>query len=132
MPNLKMPVVHGDKSTFPDEALCPWCRKRKVLEPHSFAFIDGGALLMDRLEDSGGPSEDMEAYLCVGWHGSHPEEGGEGSDAEIDSQVRVAHSVIGGQFGLYFCSTECLRAFLNHCIDKLEWKLKRQRKLRTS
>ena len=132
MPNLKMPVVHGDKSTFPDQALCPWCRKRKVLEPHSFAVIGGGSFLMDRLEDSGKPSDDMEAYLYFGWHGAHPEEGGEGIDADIHSQVRVADSVVGGQFGLYFCSTACLRAFLNHCVDKLEWKLNRQRKSKSS
>jgi len=29
---------------------------------------------MDRSEDSGGPHDDMEAYLYLGWHGGHPEE----------------------------------------------------------
>ncbi len=29
--------------------------KKKVLEPHSFAILGGGALLMDRKDNSGGP-----------------------------------------------------------------------------
>ena len=87
---------------------------------------------MNREEDFGGPSDDMDAYLCLGWHGAHPEDGGEGDDTDLHAIVQIADHVVGGQFGLYFCSTKCLRAFLNHCVDKLEWKLDKQRKTRNS
>lgn len=123
-----MPVVKDKNTDFPDHALCPWCRENKVLEPHSFAHLGGGAVLMNRDEDYGGPSDDMKGYLYIGWHGAHLEDGGEGIDADLHANVHIADHVIGGQFGLYFCSTACLRAFLNHCVDKLESKLKRKRK----
>jgi hypothetical protein len=132
MPRLKMPVTSGARSDFPDRALCPWCQKNKVLEPHSFAYIGGGALFMDRIEDSGGPHEDMEGYLYLAWHGGHPEEGGEGGDPNIEAHVQIADGVLGGQYGLYFCSTNCLRAFLNYCVDKLEQKLERKRRQKAS
>ena len=80
---LKLPLIKDNESTYPDEALCPWCKENKVLEPHSFAYLDCGALLMDRNEDSGGPSNDMDAYFSIGWHGAHPEDGGIGKNPNI-------------------------------------------------
>ncbi len=123
-----MPLVHDNIDHYPQEALCPCCKKNKVLEPHSFAHIGGGALLYDRKEDSGQPHDDMGGFLYFGWHGAHHEEGGEGKYPDINVNVRIANEVVGGQYGIFFCSTECLRFFLNTCVDKLEQKMKQDQK----
>ena len=119
MSKFKLPVLEGKISTYPDEPVCPVCKEAKIFEPHSFAFINGGALLMDRKEDSGGSSTDMDAYLTIGWHGAHSEGGDVTDDPEQYSSIDIVNGVVGGQFGLYFCSIKCLRFFLNACIDKL-------------
>ncbi len=77
---------------------------------------------MDRQEDSGGSSPDMDAFLTLGWHGAHQDESGVGNDPDIYQTVDIVDEVVGGKFGLYFCSTTCLRNFLSARVDKLEQK----------
>jgi hypothetical protein len=109
------------KSDYPSKPKCPWCKKHKVHEPHSFAVLAGGALLMDRKNDSGGPDEKMDGYLSMSWHGAHDR--GEGKFRDIYKMIYIAKGIRGGQYGLYFCSTACMRAFLNYCVDELEHKI---------
>jgi len=118
---LNFPILRDDATSYPKEALCPWCKKQKVLEPHSFAVIGGGALLKSE-DDVYGPSNEMEGFLHFSWHGAH--DGGQGKDSEATGHTEIVKDVIGGQFDLYFCSTDCLRSFLNACIDDLEQKIK--------
>ena len=122
---MKLPTVKGRTSYHPKKALCPWCQQNKVLEPHSFAVLSGGALLMDREEDYGSADDNMDGYLELLWHGAH--DGGEGKNREIGARVQIAHDVRGGQFEVYFCSTECLRSYLNYCVDVLEKKMKNEK-----
>ena len=102
MPKPKLPVLTGDKNSYPTRAICPKCRKRKVFEPHSFAVLSG------------------EAGLDLTWHGAHDQ--GIGEHRDIHVGVSVVRDVIG-QFDLYFCSMKCLRAFLNDCVDELEARI---------
>lgn len=44
MQKIKLPVVRKGQVVFPDKAVCPWCRKRKVYEPHSMAILNAGAM----------------------------------------------------------------------------------------
>ena len=119
-PKTVLPAIDGRPGRFPrDEALCPWCRKNKVFEPHSFAILSGSALKRvgkDRFEIA----DDVSGFLEVGWHGAHSEEGSEGPDADIGLSIAIAVNAPQGQFELYFCSTDCMRAFLNFCVDELE------------
>ena len=48
----------------------------------------------------------------------------EGFHAEFE----LARDVKKGQFSMFFCSTVCLRAFLNECVDELETKIANQKK----
>jgi len=125
MKKLKLPVIKDEKTHWPSEPLCPICKKSKVFEPHSLAVLGVGALLMDRDEDSGGPSPDLDAFFHLTWHGAH--DGGEGEDREIGCMLDVVRDIRGGQAEMYFCSTECLRQFLNYCVDELERKVARLR-----
>lgn len=82
---------------------------------------------MDRKADTGGPDNSMEGFLSLSWHGAHLTEGGTGKDPELFVNMDVARDCIGGQFELYFCSTDCLRLFLNQCVDALEQNIREER-----
>ncbi len=99
--------------------LCPWCREHKVGEPHSFALINGGALLRGQ-DGSATISDTLSGFLILRWHGAHLEDGGTGPFPDSCAMVDVADDTPSGQFEFLFCSTSCLRAFLNHLVDRLE------------
>lgn len=116
---FRFPVAKGRRVFFPKEALCPVCKAAKVLEPHSMAIINLGAILMTNRETgSGTMSDDLDGFLRLIWHGAH--DGGLGRDSGVDAHVEIVQDVRGGQADLYFCSTGCLREFLNACVDELE------------
>jgi hypothetical protein len=99
----------------------PTIKNNKVFEPHSFAVLSGGASLMDRKKEFGGPDERMDGFLALHWHGAHDD--GAGDHREIYKIIDIARKIKGGQFDIYFCSTNCLRQYLNYCVDELEKKM---------
>ena len=91
------------------------------------AMINLGAMLMtDRKKGAGSMSEDLDGFMRLIWHGAH--DGAVGRDANLDAHVDIVEDVRGGQADLYFCSTTCLRSFLNACVDDLERKVAETRK----
>ena len=85
------------------------------------ATIDAGALKFNRKRTIGGPSEDLDGFLALCWHGAHDH--GAGTDRDVIVDLEIAKNVRGGQAELYFCSTRCLRKFLNACVDELELQI---------
>ncbi|MBI4529015.1 MAG: hypothetical protein HY695_34895 [Deltaproteobacteria bacterium] len=127
---LKFPVAKERSIFFPKEASCPVCRTEKVLEPHSMAIVNLSAVLMtNRKTRAGSMSDDLEGFLRLIWHGAH--NGGTGPDAGTEGSLDIVEDARGGQADLYFCSTGCLRQFLNECVDELERRIEKVRK-RTS
>jgi len=108
----RLPVVGSNETHYPKRALCPWCRKCKVLEPHSFALLSGGAL-------SG-----IEGFLSLTWHGAH--DGGEGRKRDVYVSVDVVRDSKDGRFELYFCSTVCLGRFFAACVERLDEKVEKR------
>jgi hypothetical protein len=122
MPRLTFPVAGGNNACFPKEALCPMCKSAKVHEPHSMAIVNLGAILMtNRDKGAGTMSGDLDGFLRLIWHGAH--QGGTGKDVGISAHLDIVEDVCGGQADLYFCSTACLRAFFNACVDEFERKI---------
>ena len=124
MRKITLPVVRKRQVVFPNKAICPWCRKRKVYEPHSMAILNAGAMRQvakDRFE----MANDAGAFMTLMWHGAHS--GGTGELPDVYASVDVADEVANGQFELYFCSTSCLRGFLNYCVDELENRMEAAR-----
>jgi hypothetical protein len=121
MGKLKFPVVKGKSGHWPKKPLCPICGRNKVFEPHSMAVLSAGAILMDRAEDSGGPSDNLDGFLEIHWYGAH--DAGKGKDRDVFCEVDIIRDALGGQADLYFCSTKCLRKFLNACVDDVEAKM---------
>lgn len=113
---MKLPLQQG--AGFAVQAgKCAACGQTRVGEPHGFAFLNGGAL--KRIDKrTSVPSDELEGFLAVGYHGAHG-----GTESEASAMVSVAEEVPTGQFEYYFCSTLCLRQFLNGCVDELERKL---------
>src|SRR6266508_2289157 len=75
---MKLPLVKGRQLFCPRRPLCPVCKKSKILEPHSFAVLTGGALIMDRRRRNGRMDDALDGFLDLVWHGSH--DGGEGQE----------------------------------------------------
>ena len=119
--HFALPVVRGKRSSFPTRALCPVCKRRKVLEPHAMVLLSGGACLRVKGSSSAGPDEQMTAFLDISSHTAH--DSGIGRRDKGDGWVRIAEDVRGGQFDRAFCSPHCLRQFLGSCVDELEGQM---------
>jgi hypothetical protein len=83
-------------------------------------------MLMDRKRENGGPDDRMDGFLALDWYGAH--DGGQGRDRDIFERIEIGKDVRGGQFDILFCSTKCLRAYLNFCVDELEKKIMTRKK----
>ena len=128
MNDFNFPILSDGQFIFPQEPLCPWCKKNKVLEPHSMAILNAGALLPDG--ENWKMADGAEAFFEMLWHGAHTDMNGTGRDPDIYASVEIVRTVAIGQFDLYFCSTACLRAFLNGCVDELENRISEARQLK--
>lgn len=88
------------------------------------AILAGGAMrVTDVNTKSAELAEDCIGFLTLVWHGEH----GTRADDDIDARVSLADETPGGQFEFYFCSTSCLREFLNASVDALEAKIVKAR-----
>lgn len=87
------------------------------------AILAGGAMrVVDAKKKSATIADDCIGFLDLIWHGAH--DGGSGANREICARIPLADETAGGQFEFYFCSTRCLRPFLNAYVDRLEMKMK--------
>jgi len=121
MSTLRFPVAHGSQFSFPSNFVCPMCESKRVGEPHEFVGMSGGA--------ASASGESGEGFLTIFVHprevppfGPPPAEGEpltQGDGAELE----IVRDTTSGQFDFYFCSTSCLRRFLNACVDELERRL---------
>ena len=114
----RFPLIDGKCAHFPAAPICPQCRQRRVFEPHSFAVLSGGACLLDPDSGDGGPDDRMQGFLDLTWHGAHGS--GRGEHRDRYSTLPLVCDAAGGQYELYFCSSGCLRQFLNDCVDEFE------------
>jgi len=75
-------------------------------------------------ENASVPAFDTIAWLGMYWHGAHSEMKGTGDRPDTGGSVRIVEDCPNGQFSIAFCSTACLRQFLNNCVDELEKRIK--------
>ena len=115
---MKLPFASKTKASFPTKAVCPVCKKGKVLEPHSFVVLSGGALLRAPDGKSASMSSSLMGFLDLSWHGAH--DNGIGEYRNRDAVVPLAEDTADGQFEIYVCSTDCARAMFNQWVDELD------------
>ena len=120
MPRIKFPVVKGKRVVFPTNHICPLCRDKKLSDSSGMAILNAGAMRPTKPECYEMAMDDA-AFMTLVWHGndSPANPHGHGEFATVD----IADLVSTGQFELYFCSTDCLSAFLNYCVDELERRI---------
>jgi hypothetical protein len=124
---MRFPLLRNEKINYPSKNKCAWCKRDKVSEPHSIAVLSGGAILVNRKTGNGGPDPRLDGFLSLTWHGAHTNERGQGKYPDVYKALEIARDVKGGQLDINFCSTKCLRAFLNYTVDMLEKKAKIKR-----
>jgi len=120
---MEFPLLKNDADIYPDDLTCAWCKCDNVCEPNSMAILEAGALLMNRVTDDGASDDSMDGFLHIVWHGAHLRDKGLGEFPNIYEHIPIAEDVRGGQLDIRFCSTKCLRAFLNHAVDALEERI---------
>lgn len=120
---MKFPLLSKKKYVYPEKSECPSCKKKGIFEPNSFAVLSGGALVVDRKKKISNMDENLDGFLSFTWHGAHTKLGGKGEFNDVCASIDIASNVFGGQFELYFCSTKCMRDFLNKMVDALEEKM---------
>ncbi len=125
MRHIKFPVLKGKHVVFPRDHICPWCRKKKLSDSDGMAILNAGAMRPIAPQCYAMADDDV-AFMSLVWHGN---------DSPANSHTRnefatveIADLVDSGQFEFYFCSTDCLRAFLNYCVDELERRRTRSRR----
>lgn len=122
---MNFPVVTGKQDSYPKGHRCPICLSEKALASDSHVALSGGAALKAP-EGHSGPSDAMLGYLFLTWSSTFTE--GDGSESAAGTLIPIADRVRGGQFRFSFCSTACLRSFLNGCVDELEKSVAREQK----
>ena len=107
--------------------VCHYCGAEHVRAPNSFATLTGGGMLRKRRpfqrQDRHVMSKRVLGFLAFQWHGADREMGGSGEHSEIDVYHPLLEPARNGQYEIYFCSTRCLRACLNRCVDEFEWRI---------
>jgi len=116
----KFPVLKGEpvwvlrQSSY---SLCPQCKKARVMgtyPAYPTIILMGGAMrVVDRKSKSAEIADDCIGFLDLCTHNEH------GNDVMVD----IVDDTPSGQFEMYFCSTRCLRAFFDMCVNDLETKM---------
>ena len=110
------PIIDNRRlGVFGSTKKCVACGCKR--SPRGWVFLGGGALRMDCSTTSGWSTNQMEAFLCLGFHGPPGE-------YEVYTRVDILRRAVGGQFDLIFCSIRCLRNFLNGAIARLRKQIR--------
>jgi hypothetical protein len=96
---VPLPVIEDDT----DELTCVVCGKA-ITDEHKVRLFGGAVRLLDDGENFG-PSRDMRGF--IGLLGD-------------DFEQRIAEGLEDGQFAIPFCTTTCLRDFIEHAIQQYE------------
>ena len=118
---MDLPAIKGNSDPFFDRRACRVCGARGLHEPNSFAVLGGGTV--GSVPEGAAPTFDG-LWLDMSWHGAHSDQKGTGQRPGTGGHVRIVEDAPGWEFAIYFCSTSCLRQFLNGCVDELEKRIK--------
>jgi hypothetical protein len=111
---IKFPLLKDKKSCWIPFSLgkkCECCGKKHTKDLDGvFICLGGGALKGNkRMAEM---SSELVGFLSLTLH-DHNYNGKGG-------YLPIADNTKNGQFEFYFCSTQCLRKFLNHLVDRFE------------
>lgn len=116
MKKIEIPLLtNEDGHTFPMDGDCPACGVPFKITG-GFAYMSGGALLIDNVSDDSCRTSKMEAFFGIGFHGN---------DVDVRDSVhaQIVHDLLSDQFDICFCSLQCLKDWLNQLLDTLQSEL---------
>jgi len=123
---MKLPVINSRSAAFyPEDFKCPVC-SQPLKEPNSFLVVNGGAMKRISRNFSEGVCEDLRGFLDIRFYG--PTGKGLGKYKNKAADREIVRNSKGGQFDLNFCSTDCLRIFVNSIIDDMEKELNKPKR----
>lgn len=101
---MNFPIVDNAPTT-PEPSLCTHC---STIMPSdgSDIWLTLGALVGDSDKASMGNVGELFGFLSINKH--------------MGRSLDIVVNSTAGQADIGFCSTKCLRAFFNGCVDKLE------------
>jgi hypothetical protein len=109
---MKFPV-NFHRNTYLASNSCDYCRGK--MPAKEFVTLCVG-VTQDYAKDNLVDLSETEVCFDLGWQGP--------SD-EIGTGFQVVSNSSEGQSVFNFCSTACLRAFLNSCVDHLETQMEK-------
>ena len=115
---MDLPLKNKGGEGFPGNGCCLQCGQAGVTEPREFVCFTGGSL--GREENYGKPTQPIEAFLHLVWHGAHPISPNDPTPDSGWASIRILEDLPGGQFQLFFCSLNCFRKFFSLLADRLE------------
>lgn len=104
---MKYPIIKGKRLIFRKGGNCTQCRKKNN---GKFVTLNGGALKRDGNSAITLMQDDILTFLTLCDHGV----------TKNGHHLKICDNEGFGQFEFYFCSTKCLRSFLNKLVDDFE------------
>ena len=95
---MKYPIIKGKHLIFRKGGDCTYCRKKKN---GNFVTLNGGGSGIGSMGNS---------FLTINEIGI----------AKVTKSLKICDNEGFCQFEFYFCSTKCLRSFLNKMVDDFE------------
>ena len=113
MERPRYPVLtSAGRGVFPSDRQCPACGAQFG---KGFAYLSGGSLLLTDDNQNSIHTDQLKAFLHLGFHGTDPE-------MRDSADLMLAEDVLGGQFDLHWCSLRCMREWITRVLDDLEKK----------
>jgi hypothetical protein len=108
----RFPITFKGKQALPEDT-CNYCHKGST--SREFVSLAVGAT-QDTAKDKTVDMSHAEATMSFGWQGPADRSG---------TGFEVFAKTADGGVCLNFCTTRCLRSFLNDCVDHLEYLMKK-------
>ena len=102
---MKFPSLEGEQA-FNNDNVCPYCGQTRSMT--DFAGIEVNAINFDR-----NVKGQATNHLYVNFFNHR----GEPHSVSVVDLIQTRNKLVAE---LYFCNTDCLRAYLNAAVDKIE------------
>ena len=109
---MEFPVLHGKQHNFPDvsDPVCPVCKLKNVWGSNEYVELSCGSQIEN--------AQTIESDLWLDWFSNKDSNG-----VQAQAELAIASEVSSSRLQFAFCSTDCLRKFLNTAVDSLECKI---------
>ena len=130
MEEIKFPVIdHKGDNVYPEGNICPICKKEKVFTKNDrhIEISGGGLFVLNKKEEYKKSIPETEGFLSLVWYEKVKNKNG--ISLWDGSYMDIVERSANGIYSLSFCSTKCLREFINKCLDEFERRVEKRKEL---